>query len=88
MHSPTIWNGLVATLLCALYAPSIQALKNGLSVTPQMGWNTWNYHGCNISEEIVLDAAKQLKASGLQEKGYNYVWIGEWAPSYYHLFCR
>jgi imidazoleglycerol phosphate synthase glutamine amidotransferase subunit HisH len=79
------------------------ALKNGLSVTPQMGWNTCesdspasllgrldphphlspslflsgNYHGCNISQDIILDAAKQLKASGLQDKGYEYVWIGE-----------
>lgn len=36
-----------------------------------------NYHGCDISEDIILQAAQQLKASGLQDKGYEYVWVGE-----------
>ncbi|MCO5585289.1 hypothetical protein L7F22_039222 [Adiantum nelumboides] len=54
-----------------------KALNNGKSITPHMGWNTWNYHGCNISEEIILQAAKQVKASGLQQKGYKLIWIDD-----------
>lgn len=54
-----------------------QALNNGKSITPHMGWNTWNYHGCDISEDVVLQAAKQVKASGLQSKGYKIIWIDD-----------
>jgi alpha-galactosidase len=26
------------------------SLDNGLGLTPQMGWNSWNHFGCNINE--------------------------------------
>ena len=29
---------------------SVIATDNGLGRTPQMGWNSWNHFGCNISE--------------------------------------
>jgi alpha-galactosidase len=38
-----------ALLLAAIAAYS-NALENGLGLKPQMGWNTWNKFGCNISE--------------------------------------
>lgn len=25
------------------------SLDNGLGLTPQMGWNSWNKFGCNIN---------------------------------------
>jgi len=37
---------------------------NGLAKTPIMGWNTWNYFACDINEDIILEAAKQLVDSG------------------------
>ena len=33
----------------------IYCLDNGLGKTPQMGWNSWNKFGCNITEKIILD---------------------------------
>lgn len=47
------------------------------AITPYMGWNTWNFHKCDINELIVTTAAMVLKDSRLASKGYNIVWIGE-----------
>jgi len=56
---------------------SVAALNNGLAVTPQMGWNTWNTFGCNINQATILSAAQVLKNSGLSNYGYQYVVIDD-----------
>lgn len=66
-----------AIALATFAIAGVHGVNNGKSITPQMGWNTWNYHGCNITEDIILTAAKQLKASGLKDKGYDIVWIDD-----------
>uniref|UniRef100_A0A0D3GUZ2 Alpha-galactosidase n=1 Tax=Oryza barthii TaxID=65489 RepID=A0A0D3GUZ2_9ORYZ len=30
-------------------------LNNGLALTPQMGWNSWNFFACNINETVIRD---------------------------------
>jgi len=50
--------------------------NNGLAVTPQMGWNTWNHFGCSISEDLVLGAA-QVVADKLQGYGYEYILLDD-----------
>ncbi|TCD67535.1 hypothetical protein EIP91_012289 [Steccherinum ochraceum] len=62
-----------ATLLSALGLSVVHAMDNGLAITPQMGWNTWNHFGCGISQDIVVDAAKALVANNLTQFGYEYV---------------
>lgn len=42
-----------------------------------MGWNTWNKYGCNIDEQLVLNAAKSIASNGLKDLGYNYVIIDD-----------
>jgi alpha-galactosidase len=59
---------LVAVMLGGLRA--VTAYDNGLARTPQMGWNTWNHFGCDISEDTILSAAKSLKAYNLTKYGY------------------
>ena len=55
-------------------------LNNGLGLTPQMGWNSWNHFACNVNETIVQGAANSLKTSGLAALGYTYVNIDDcWA---------
>ena len=49
----------------------MHSLENGLARTPQMGWNTWNHFGCDISEETILGAAKAIVDNKLNELGYN-----------------
>ena len=53
---------------------AVSALNNGLALTPQMGWNTWNHFGCGISEDTILGAAKALVSSNLTGLGYNCEW--------------
>lgn len=49
----------------------VRAADNGLALTPQMGWNTWNHFGCSISEDTILSAAQAIKDKGLDKLGYN-----------------
>ena len=48
-------------------------VDNGLGITPQMGWNTWNKFQCNISEQLIRDSIDALNKSGLIEVGYKYI---------------
>lgn len=49
---------------------------------PQMGWNSWNKFGGNISEDLIKGIADALVETGLRDAGYVYVnlddcWHGE-----------
>ncbi|CAL1696554.1 unnamed protein product [Somion occarium] len=64
----------IPKLLLSLVAlGNVLAHDNGLAITPQMGWNTWNHFGCDISDATILNAAKALIANNLTQFGYNYV---------------
>lgn len=55
-------------------------LNNGLAQTPQMGWNSWNHFGCNVTEAVVRATADEIISSGLASVGYNYINIDDcWA---------
>jgi alpha-galactosidase len=54
----------------------------GLAKTPQLGWNSWNKFGCNVSEQMIRETADAMVSSGLKDAGYQYVniddcWHGE-----------
>ena len=53
------------------FLSAVLALNNGLALTPQMGWNTWNHFGCGISEQTILGAAEALVSNNLTSLGYN-----------------
>ena len=36
------------------------AINDGIQVTPAMGWNSWNYYGCNINQTTILAAANAM----------------------------
>lgn len=48
-----------------------------LKSTPPLGWNTWNTFGKNINEQLILEAADKIVASGLKDCGYEYVVIDD-----------
>ena len=55
-------------------------LDNGLGLTPQMGWNSWNYFACDINATVIMDAADAMVSSGLDKLGYEYINIDDcWA---------
>lgn len=60
-------------ILSGFYLEFTKAYENGLGLTPQMGWNSWNIYGCNINETLVINAAEKMKDLGLQELGYEYI---------------
>ncbi|XP_037475779.1 alpha-galactosidase 3-like isoform X2 [Triticum dicoccoides] len=51
-------------------------LHNGLALSPQMGWNSWNFFACNINDTLIRETADALVWTGLADLGYNYVNIG------------
>jgi alpha-galactosidase len=74
---------LFAAALVAVSFSTAFAIQDGTARTPPMGWNSWNFYGCRLSEQIVLDQAgafvKKHKANwegqqiSLQDAGYQYV---------------
>lgn len=53
-----------------------------ISLTPPMGWNSWNCWAEEITDEIIRTSARQMVSSGLAAHGYSYVnidagWQGE-----------
>ena len=63
-----------ASVLFILQSPPLAyALDNGLGLTPQMGWNSWNRFGCDIDEKLIQETADAAVSLGLSELGYNYI---------------
>lgn len=60
-------------LLLLLAISSINTLDNGLGITPQMGWNSWNKFACNIDENLIVQTMDAIVDTGLAAAGYNYV---------------
>ncbi|KAL1803541.1 hypothetical protein DCAR_0935230 [Daucus carota subsp. sativus] len=55
-------------------------LNNGLGNTPPMGWNSWNYFYCDVTEKVIRESADALVTTGLDKLGYKYVNIDDcWA---------
>lgn len=50
---------------------------DGLAVTPQMGWNSWNKFACNIDEKLIRETADAMVRLGLKDAGYEYVNIDD-----------
>ena len=67
----------IAALGFLAAAGQLAALDNGLARTPPMGWNSWNKFGCNVSEELIKQAADAMVASGMKDAGYQYVVIDD-----------
>jgi len=48
-----------------------------LSLTPPMGWNSWNCWGLSVDQEKVKSAADAFVASGLADHGWTYINIDD-----------
>ena len=70
----------IVVFLCFVSVSLVHCLDNGLGLTPQMGWNSWNHFACNINEEIILETMQALSTSPLRKAGYEYVNVDDcWA---------
>ncbi|CAN8256872.1 unnamed protein product [Cochlearia groenlandica] len=52
-------------------------MNNGLALSPQMGWNSWNHFQCNINETLIKQTADAMVSSGLSALGYKYINIDD-----------
>lgn len=50
-----------------------QSKATNLGATPQMGWNSWNKFGCDVSETLIKETIDAIVNLGLGKFGYNYV---------------
>jgi hypothetical protein len=48
-----------------------------LAPTPPMGWNSWNKFACDVSENLMKQAADAMASSGMKDAGYQYVVIDD-----------
>ncbi|HNY02718.1 MAG TPA: putative Ig domain-containing protein, partial [Bacteroidales bacterium] len=48
-----------------------------LSLTPPMGWNSWNCWGLSVSDKKVRQSADAMKNSGLIDHGWTYINIDD-----------
>ena len=68
----------VVVLLVLFLNPSlILSLKNGLALTPPMGWSTWNVFRCDYTERDLMEIADLLVSSGMSQVGYEYLNIDD-----------
>jgi alpha-galactosidase len=67
----------IAAVGCLVAAGELRALDNGLARTPPMGWNSWNKFACNVSEDLIKQAADAMVSSGMKDAGYQYVVIDD-----------
>jgi alpha-galactosidase len=63
--------------LALALAASADALDNGLGLTPQMGYSSWNDCGSVVTEAHIKATASYMISSGLAAKGYKYVNVDE-----------
>ncbi|MBR6930732.1 MAG: glycoside hydrolase family 27 protein, partial [Bacteroidales bacterium] len=57
--------------------PLTQEAFEALCPTPPMGWNSWNKFGCNVSEQLLMEAADAMVASGMKDAGYEYIVVDD-----------
>jgi hypothetical protein len=50
---------------------------NIISLTPPMGWNSWNCWGLSVSDQKVRQSADAMKSSGLIDHGWSYINIDD-----------
>lgn len=48
-----------------------------IALTPPMGWNSWNHYASRVTQDIVLQNARAMAASGLIDHGWTYVNIDD-----------
>lgn len=48
-----------------------------ISLTPPLGWNSWNCWGLSVSDEKIRQSADAMKSSGLSDHGWTYINIDD-----------
>lgn len=69
---------LIAAVMIVVLPFNIFAQKKAdVALTPPMGWNSWNYFACDVSEDLIKEMADAMAANGMAEAGYEYIVIDD-----------
>jgi alpha-galactosidase len=68
---------VVALTILAFYTSQIFCLKNGLALTPPMGFSSWNTFGMQVNETIFYQMADVMATNGMRDVGYEYIIVDE-----------
>src|ERR1700710_2941212 len=60
-----------------VFAQPMDTIRNGLALTPPMGWNSWNTFKKNPSEALIEQMADAMISTGLKNAGYSYINIDD-----------
>lgn len=65
-----------------VHQTALRGYDNGTSLTPPMGWSSWNLFANHINEQLIMEMADAMQKSGLAEYGYRYINIDDcWEAS-------
>jgi alpha-galactosidase len=68
----------IPTLPAVIPLPSLRPVpKNGLALSPPMGWNSWNLFADKVDDQTVRTMADAMVSSGMRDAGYVYVNIDD-----------
>ncbi|XP_040178704.1 alpha-galactosidase A [Rana temporaria] len=86
---PAVWKRLLSSVILGfvLYRSDVTALKNGLALTPPMGWLHWqrflcqtdckNYPTSCINDQLFMQMADIMVSNGWLKAGYKYLCIDD-----------
>lgn len=64
---------VIPNLCLVAILAQLAAAKLERTLTPPMGWNSYNTYNCAPTEEIIKENAQALVSTGLSKLGYTYV---------------
>ncbi|XP_073456756.1 alpha-galactosidase A-like isoform X1 [Aquarana catesbeiana] len=86
---PAVWKRLLSSVILGfvLYQSDVDGLKNGLALTPPMGWLHWqrflcqtdckNYPTSCINDQLFMQMADIMVSNGWLKAGYKYLCIDD-----------
>jgi alpha-galactosidase len=68
---------ILPVIVCVAALTAHAQKFDGLDLTPQMGWNSWNKFQCDVNEELIRETADAMATNGMKDAGYQYINIDD-----------
>ena len=69
----SLWKVIWISFFLIVIGFNSEAKDDGLSLTPPMGWNSWNAFEAKIDESKIKAIADAMVSSGMRDAGYTYL---------------